>query len=392
MPTRDGGHTGARIRQQRRLAHLTQRQLADRLPYSYSLLNQVECGSRAATPDFIAAVASALRIDVTLLTGPATMTDLQRQRIAALVRPIREVLDLFDLDPDPTAETAPVPDLVAAAESVCQQVRATHLRAAAGELPGVITGLTHIVQTRPGTEAWQALASAYRTAHDVALKVGYPDLAAVALDRMGWAAERASDPCVAAVRQYKRALARQESEGLGQRLVQAGHALLDGETSREARAVAGQLHLGAVAVAARAGDESAVEDHLAAARDLAQQVGGEAGDVHWLSFGRTDIALHALGAQVRMRQWDKGLEQARALRLPAATLMSRRARYLVDRAVVEMETGYTEASLRQLAGARHLAPEQTQYHPGTRDAVSGLVHTARRTPDTLAHMATWVGL
>ncbi|WP_210235389.1 hypothetical protein, partial [Mesorhizobium sp. M8A.F.Ca.ET.197.01.1.1] len=130
---------------------------------------------------------------------------------------------------------------------------------------------------------------------------------------------------------------------------------------------------------------------LAAAQGLADQVGGEAGDVHWLSFGRTNIAIHALGARIRMRQWDDALVQARAIRLRSDTLTSRRARYLVDRAVVEMETGHTAASLQHLGEARRVAPEQTRYLPGTRDAISGLVHTMRRPPEGLAYMAAWVG-
>ncbi|WP_432249443.1 helix-turn-helix domain-containing protein [Streptomyces sanyensis] len=392
MPVRDDDRTGARIRQQRRLAHLTQRQLAERLPYSYSLLNQVECGARTAAPEFVDAVARALRIDVALLTGADPVTTLHPRRLAALVHPIREALDAYDLDPDPTAAPALLPTLTTAADTVCQQVRATRLRAAATALPGIITDLTHTAHTRPGTEVWRALASTYRTAHDIALKLGYRDLAALALDRMGWAADRASDPCLAAVRQYKRALSHQESPYLGLRLITAGHTLLAGQTSREAHAIAGQLHLGAVAVSARHSDRTAVDEHLAAARELAALVGGEAPEIHWLSFGRTNTDIHALGAHVRMRQWDDGLRQARAMRLPLSTVTSRRARYLVDRAVIEMETGHTEASLRHLVEARRVAPEQTRYHPGTREAVTGLVHTARRTPDSLAHMAAWVGL
>src|SRR5690606_16858621 len=45
MPTRDDDHTGTRIKEQRRLAGLTQRELSDRIPYSYSWLTQVECGA-----------------------------------------------------------------------------------------------------------------------------------------------------------------------------------------------------------------------------------------------------------------------------------------------------------------------------------------------------------
>lgn len=392
MPTLDGDRTGARIREQRKLAHLSQRELAARLPYSYSLLNQVECGARPATDAFVAAVAAALGIDPSHLRGPLHVTDMQHGRLVALVRPIREALDLYDLDPGPMGDR-PVADLVADADRICQQVRATHLRAAARELPAVISALTRAARTAPTTATWRALASTYRTAHDIALKVGYPDLAIVALDRMGWAAERASDPCLAAIRQYKRALGHAESaQDLGRRLVQAGHALVADESSREALAVAGQLHLGASAVAARAGDSSAVEQHIAAARELADRVGGEAREVHWLSFGLMNVSLHEMGAAITMRQYDDALRQARTMKLPASTLTSRRARFLVDRATVEMETGHTDAALRHLVEARRAAPEQTRYHPRTREAVTGLLHSARRTPDSLGHMAAWIGM
>ncbi|WP_328376765.1 helix-turn-helix domain-containing protein [Streptomyces sp. NBC_00440] len=388
MPTLDDDHTGARIREQRRLARLTQRGLSDRIPYSYSLLNQVECGARPATDDFVDAVARALKVEVTVLTGQ----HMQHDRLTALVRPIREALDLYDIEPT-AAATRSADDLSAEADFVCQQVRATHLHKAATALPGIITELTCLGFTSPTTSTWQALASSYRTAADIALKLGYPDLSTVALDRMSWAAERASDPCLAAVRQYKRALAYKDGEhDIGRRLIASGHEMLAGESSREALVVAGQLHLGASAVAARAGDQGAVEGHIAAAREFAVRVGGEAGAVHWLSFGLKNVALHEMGASMSLRQYDHALVQARKLNLPPSTLTSRRARFLVDRAVVEMETGHTDAALRHLIEARRAAPEQTRYLPGTRAAVTGLVHLARRTPDTLSQMASWVGM
>ncbi|MFE7608325.1 helix-turn-helix domain-containing protein [Streptomyces celluloflavus] len=391
MPFPDDEHTGTRVRRERKRAHLTQRGLAERIPYSYSLLNQVECGARPASDDFVSAVAHVLNIDVTTLTGQNSMPD---HRLDGLVAPIRVALDLYDLTPKGTP-TRTAGELATVADQVCQEVRATHLRKAAGVLPGLISELTLLALAAPSTEVWQALASSYRTASDVCLKLGYPDLSAVALDRMGWAADLASDPCLAAIRQYKRALVHKKDEGrvdLGRRLIAAGHALIAGLASREALAVNGQLHLGVSAVEARAGNASAVEMHIEAAREFASRVGGEAGDVHWLSFGLTNVALHEMGASLTLRQFDRALTQARAVKLPPSTLTSRRARYLVDRAVIEMETGHASAALRHLTEARRAAPEQTRYHPGTRAAVAGLVHMARRTPDTLTHMAAWVGL
>lgn len=391
MPLPDDDYTGSRIREQRRLARLTQRELADRMPYSLSLLNQVECGARPATPSFVAAVAQALRVDTSQLTGQPAVTSLRSDRLVALIAPIREALDRYDLGPHPDlTEVRPAPELIAAADALCRQVRDTHLRAAAMALPALIVELTHSVWTAPSTEMWRALASAYRTAHDVALKLDYPDLSRVALDRMAWAAGRASDPSIEAVQRYKRATLWRCATSLP--LIASGQSLLAGETSRKALAVTGQLHLGAATVAAKNGEATAVETHLAAARELADRVGGEAGEVHWLSFGRVNVQLHELGASIAMHRFDEALGQARALRLPASMLTSRRARYLVDRALVEMEAGSAKTSLRFLAQARQVAPEQTRHLPGTRTTIRGLVHMSRRAPESLGGMARWVGL
>ena len=394
MPSLDEDHTGTRIRAQRKLRGYTQRHLAGLIPYSYSLLNQVECGARPATADFVAAVSRALGVDVTILTGQPYVTELQRDRLAELVRPIREALDLYDLGPNPDLTTRPADVLITEADRLCEEVRATHLRNAARALPGTIAELTHTAWSTPSTQLWQALASTYRTAHDISVKLGYYDLSAVALDRMAWAAERASDPCLAAVRQYMRALVyfREGEYTIGQRLVAAGHGIVgQAEATREALAITGQLHLGASVICARADDEAAVGRHITEAQSIAKRT-GDASDVHWLSFGPANVAMHRMSAAVEMGQYDSALKQARQIRLPASVATSRRAHFLIDWARTELETGHTEKALEHLVDARRAAPEQTRYHPGARETIRGLVHTARRTPDTLNHMAAWVGL
>jgi transcriptional regulator with XRE-family HTH domain len=394
MPNLDDDHTGTRIREQRRLARLTQRQLADRLPYSYSLLNQVECGARPATADFVAAAAHALKVDVTVLTGQPYVTELQRDRLAELVRPIREALDLYDLGTNPDLRVRPATALVAEADRLCAEVRATHLRNAARALPGAIAELTHTAWATPSTNLWQALASMYRTAHDISVKLGYYDLSAVALDRMAWAAERASDPCLGAVRQYMRALVyfREGEYTIGQRLIASGHGIVaQSEETREALAVTGQLHLGASVICARADDTAGVKEHIAEAGDIAKRT-GDASDVYWMSFGPANVRLHRMSAAVEMGQFDDALKLARKMRLPVHLATSRRAHFLIDRARTEMETGHAAAALDHLLDARKCAPEQTRYHPGARETIRGLVHLSRRTPDTLNHMAAWIGL
>lgn len=72
-------------------------------------------------------------------------------------------------------------------------------------------------------------------------------------------------------------------------------------------------------------------------------------------------------------------DQAHAMKeLPASVPTSRRAHFLIDRARSEMETGRTDAALKSLFAARRAAPEQTRYHPGARETISGLVHLSGR--------------
>ncbi len=65
-------HIGARVAAERRLRGLTQRQLADRVHVSLSLITKVERGDRPATPALVAAVARVLTRAAT--TGAVTLT------------------------------------------------------------------------------------------------------------------------------------------------------------------------------------------------------------------------------------------------------------------------------------------------------------------------------
>ncbi|WP_055696476.1 helix-turn-helix domain-containing protein [Streptomyces silaceus] len=392
MPRDD--QPGARIAKYRKLAGYTQSGFALKIGYSYSLVHQVERGHKAASPDFTAACARALDVDVTTLTGQPYMTELQQDRLAELIRPIRESLDLYDLGADPDVATRETPQLVRAAETLCQQVRATLLNKAAQTLPRLVAELTTAAYRNPSTELWAALGSTYRTAHDVTVKLGFYDLSTIALDRMEWAAQRASDPVLSAVRQYMRGLVyhREGEHTIGLRLVDAGHHLLDQTMETpESLAVAGQLHLGATVIAARARDEDAVKTHLAEAKQIARRA-GDVEHVHWLSFGTTNWAAHELSALTEMGQYGKAVEKAKKLRMPDSWPTSRRAHVWIDRGRAEMETGRNEAALTSIAMARKLAPQQTRYHPGARATIEGLVHQQRKTPDALGHLSAWLGL
>lgn len=394
MAEHDDTRTGARIAAHRKRAGLTQRGLAARIPYSYSMLRHVEAGHKKASPQLVAAVARVLGIPHTALTRPTT-PPLQPDRVAALVRPIREALDIYDLPTDPFLPATPAPDLTSAADGLCRDVRAARLQQAAVAVPSLLTELIVVCRERPTPAAWRALAVTCRSAHDIATKLGFPDLAAIALDRMGWAAEHASDPALAAIRQYRRALAyrhREAAHGIALAMIEEGQRVLaQASAGLERDAVTGQLYLGSAVIASRAGDAARVEDHLGQAAEIAART-GEAPRVHWLSFGPTNVGVHETFLRLELRQFDAAYRAARAVQPPRGWATSRRAAHLVERARAEMETGRTDAALTSLAEARRLAPQQTRFHPRVRETVRGLLHLRRQSPDALSRMATWVGI
>lgn len=394
MPPVDGEHTGMRIARYRKLRHLTQRGLAAAARVSYSMVFQVEQGKRQPSPAVLAAFARALSVQVADLNGQPFLAELQQDQLDGLINPIREALDVYDLGADPDIRPRSLPDLATGADRLCALVRATDLRTAASELPGLIQEMTTAAHLEGTDATWSALASGYRSAFDVATKLGYHDLASIALDRMAWAAEHASDPVMAGVRQYLRALGylRAGQYRTGRRLAEIGRQTVElAEPGRERDAVAGQLHLGAAVLAARDKDGDTAIGHIDVARRIAEST-GEATQVHWMTFGPTNVAVHHASILVDQDLYAQALTVAKTIKVPEDWPASRTAHHRAEIARAQLWTGRTEAAFRSLLEARRLAPQQTRYSPAVRDTVVALLSAKRASPDTLSNFAAWVGL
>nr|MDT0527303.1 transcriptional regulator [Streptomyces sp. DSM 41633] len=126
-------------------------------------------------------------------------------QLDALINPIREALNIYDLGADPEVTPRPFDDLETHAEELCALVRATNIKQVAAELPALLHEATTAAHLSSSDRGWRLLASVDRPAYDVTSKLGYPDLCTVALDRLDWAAQRASDPLLGGMRQYLRA-------------------------------------------------------------------------------------------------------------------------------------------------------------------------------------------
>lgn len=394
MPQHAVEHTGTRIAQYRKLRHLTQQALAERANISYSMLTKVEQGKKPASPGVLAAVARALSVQTTDLTGQPYLAELQHDELDLLIQPIREALDLYDLGADPEITPRPLPELAAAANQLCAMVRATQLKDTAAALPGLIAEVTTAAHAQPSDQAWQILASTYRTAYDITSKLGFNDLCAVALDRMAWAADRASDPVVAGVRQYLRSLVylRAGQYRTGRRLLDLGLGVLGQAEGGRVRDVAvGQLHLGAAVLAARSGDGDTAAGHIAEAARVAELT-GPAETVHWLSFGPTNVAVHNVSVLAEQSKYAEAVEVAKTTAIPEAWPVSRKSAHVAEVARAQLWIGQTDAALQNLWRAREMAPQQMRYHPMVRETVAGLVSARRTTPGSLSNLAHWVGM
>lgn len=394
MPYTGPEHTGARIKHYRKLRHLSQRGLADLAHISYSALTKVEQGDRAATPALLGELARALHVTVAELTGQPYLAELQHDQLDVLMRPIREALDVYDLGVDPEVAPRSLAELAVHAEALCAAVRETRLKDVASQLPGLLMEVTTAAHAQPSTEAWTVLASVYRTSYDVATKLGYHDLCTIALDRMAWAADRASDPVVAGLRQYLRSLTylRDGHYRTGERLVAAGLGILDQAEGGRVRDVAvGQLHLGAAVIAARAQNGDRAEEHLALAERQAGLT-GPAERVHWLSFGPVNVKVHRVSVLAELGRFQEAVRAASGVQVPGTWAASRRAHHLAELAHAQLQAGQPEAAHRSLVGARAIAPQQTRYQPLVRETIDGLLAARRAAPDSLTHLASWVGL
>jgi transcriptional regulator with XRE-family HTH domain len=388
-------HAGRRIADLRKINGMTQVALADTTSFSVSLIAQVETGKKPASAAFVAACARAFHVDIGVISGQPYQAELRADHLEQLIDPIREGLDWYDIGPaDPQLRPRETSVLAAVADDMCAKVRAGHLRAVAELLPSVMQEATAAAYAEGTAEAWGVLGTVYRNAYDVSTKLGYQDLAAISLDRMDWAGQRASDPVLSALRQYMRSLVhlRTGKYTMGGRLIEAGQRILEqAPEGTERTAMSGQLHLGSAVIAARSGDRDTAIGHLDQAH-LAASRTGEVPKLRWVSFGPTNVAAHRVAVLSELRDYNGAVESANDMRIPGDWPSSRSGRHFVEVATAQLWTGRNDAAFKSLLKARKVAPQQTRYDFTVRETVAALVRAQRSTPDTLSNLAQWVGI
>src|SRR5580700_2027511 len=294
---------GARIAAMRKTRGWTARELARRARVSYSLLAKAESGAVPASPALIGAVARALAVDVTRLTGQPYDEPGNGTARLGLIEPLRRSLLAYDLPPP--ADVRPRP---------------------AGELRALTLDRIEWAARRCGDP----------------LRVA----------RTEWS--RGASLLSAGA--YDQGLSLMERTRRG---------LEAGPMDEAARSVYGSLHLRSAVLAARAGRRPESDAHLAEARDLARTVPAAANH-YGMEFGPANVALHEVSAAVELADGTLAVTRAAEVErsgLLASLPAVRVGHYYIEVARGWLYHGDRHQALNALRRARRAAPQQARYHP-----------------------------
>lgn len=404
-PGETRGRQDDRTRIGRLLAHArkrrgrTQKELADRIPCSLSLVKKVESGHKAATESLIAGAARVLHVDVTEITGqPYRGADEPSDRIHATIPEIRRALVIWDAPPDPDVQPRPLADLRAESRRATQLRQEARYSELGAMLPALIIDLTITVHTAAGKarmDAFGLLALAYSAADSMAYKLGYLDLAHMAVERVGWAAAHTDDPLMPAVAEIRRSmsfLSAGEFAG-GQRVMEreAGRLQPDLNGDQPGLAVYGTMHLRAAVLAARDGRAAAAWSHMDEAHEAADRIGHDTGD-YALLFGPSNAAIHDVAVAVELGDAREAVRRGGDLTLPDTMSPERTSHHNIDMGKAWLWSGDRDRALSALITAERIAPQRTRYHPMARDTAGRLLDAYRRIPDDLRGLADRMGI
>lgn len=396
----DDERIGRRIAAARKSLDMTQQQLADRAKVSKSMLAKVESGHATASNVWVGAVARALGVDVGYLSGQPYMSNTaDHAAVHRLIPPVRRALASWDLA-DLPRDIAP-----ATLDDLANQVGQLHLwrqRTAyerIGEaLPGVLTHLAIAAKTvaseEERTRAFSLLTMAYRAANTIAHKLGYTDLSLTALDRMEWAASKSSDALLVAIVDYVRAGALGrigEHEG-ALRLLDRAISMIGerAKTDGAARAILGCLHMKLVVIYGSMANGDMVETHLGEASRIAEGTRDQL--VYETVFGPTNVALHALSAQVDLCQPGKAMEVAQAIHLPEDMAKERGTYFYTDLARAHLLNNSPDKAIEALYDARSIAPLHFDNNATVRGTIQSIAAQQRRAHSGLRALAHAVGI
>ncbi|MFD4403968.1 helix-turn-helix domain-containing protein [Nocardia sp. NPDC058499] len=392
----DDVSVGARTARARKLARLTQPQLAMKANVSLSLLRKVEQGSRPASPAFIAAVARILGVGIADLTGQPYRPEQSDAGAHATIPELRRAIVAFD--DDSPAIPLTFGEVITTLDRVREGMRRARYSDLTVDLPDVIRGL-HLLAAdeAPGRhleEIHSALAYAYSKAMLFAYQYGYLDLAGLAAERCVWAADRSGDQVWTIAAEYNRALILLSSGAYtgGQRIIERAYSASERlEATPDLLAVRGALHLRGAILSARALDSDTAESHLSEARSIAAAVTGTSYRNYGTGFRPSNVDIHSVAVPVELSNYTTAVSRAERIQLPSSVAPSRVGHHYIDLSRAWLLHGNKQRALASLEKAQAAAPELTRNHPQVHETVRALARFRRGT-DPLTRFAKWANI
>ncbi|WP_405843356.1 helix-turn-helix domain-containing protein [Streptomyces platensis] len=381
---------GPRIAYERRIASLTQADLARAAGVGLGTIRKIERGERGVSDAVLDSIADALDIDPARLLPDKERPD---ERVHRAMPGLSSVLATYDVPGDGPCRSLPTLT-EAVASVVAWRLGAQYVRVARA-VPDLLAELCRALQgAAPGDRPAVArlLVDACRAADAVAYKYGARDLSARLIDVMRWAAQQADDPVVDATTAYVRTetffAARAHAAGL-----RALELAVDQQALRtsapEAVAARGALHMRAAVVAGRAGDGDSAETHLDAARVLGDEVAE--GVYSGTAFGPDSVRIHEVSVAVSLGDDHLGraLKLAREWAPPRDLPAERRSGFYIELGRAQLWSGRPDAAFESLKVARRIAPQHAREHRWVREDAATLRRLKRADAESLSNFAEW---
>ncbi|MEU3981039.1 helix-turn-helix domain-containing protein [Streptomyces sp. NPDC026672] len=368
-------HLGKTLRRLRRLADLTQEELADRSDVSVDVIRQLEQRRKhSARLPTLHALANALGVELTTLLGDppaASSGETDGPRFVAVRRAVMPVL----WGPSP----APV-DPGFSLDHLRGQIAEgwTHYHTA--EFDAVMKALPDLIADARSASAhgsdddrqggYAALGKVLQLAGHVAVRMGKTDLALMSLERAIDAAERSSDPLLVPMivnslawtyqRQGRLKDALHIAVRAADRMKQAGHT-----GTAAGLKVWGGLTMSAATSAARSGDYGRAAEMMAVAETEAGRVSKlpDGGDNRMVSvFSPSSVRIERVRLAVQYGHPEDALGLAKGMRLSNDTPPSWRTWLLLDVARAHTDLGDAPGAVKTLESLRRVAPTWMRHH------------------------------
>ncbi|GAA3724607.1 helix-turn-helix domain-containing protein [Salinactinospora qingdaonensis] len=372
---------GRKIAQYRRRRGLSQRDFAGLIERSEAWVSQVERGVRKVDRmSVLEKVADVLEVPIADLAAESPIVAAASEETPGSTR-LRLVLSAAHALNAVLGEHAPA-DVDTLARRADQAWELTHegryleLTEALEALVPELEAAARAVDNGQRAPFFRVLAVTYQACSAALTKLGEFEAAWIAADRAIVAAERAGDALLMAAGEFRLCLTflgaghLDQVETTGRTAGEALAPLVD-QGRIEAMSLVGALTLQRAVAAARGNDATAAYRHIAAARSIADEIGGERNDYN-TEFGVTNVGLHEVAVAVDLG--DAGVALRAAEAVDASQLSAeRRGRFLIDVARAQLQRRNAEAAVAALLEAETITPEQVRSHPLVRQALGDLL-------------------